>query len=130
MGMMMVPVLVTLTGLVNNVVVVVNSLNVVKVSTALDTTSSTVGIEVVNTASVIVLTGIEPVPAGAENTEMVSLGGRAEAAARGPPTMFTGPDWAMMSDGLLELAHWKMRPFLLSVKVKEVVVPCREGGGE
>src|SRR5271155_3080175 len=112
MGMMIVPVLVTLTGLVNNVVVVVNSLNVVKVSTALDTTSSTVGTEVVNTAFVIVVTGIEPVPAGAENTEMVSFGGRDETAPRGPERMFTGPDWAMMSDGLLALTHWKMSPFL------------------
>src|SRR5271170_13309 len=105
MGTIIVPVLVTLTGLVNNVDVVVNSANVVKVSTALDTTSSTVGIEVVNTAFVIVLTGIESVPAGAVNTEMVSLEGSAEVEPRGPPTMFTGPDWPMMSDALFALTH-------------------------
>jgi hypothetical protein len=112
MGTIIVPVLVTLTGLVNNVDVVVNSANVVKVSTALDTTSSTVGIVVVNTAFVIVVTGIEPVPAGAENTEMVSLEGSVESEPSDPPTIFTGPDWPMMSDALLALTHWKRRPFL------------------
>ena len=116
--MIIVPVLVTLIGLVYNVVVVVNKLNDVKLSTELDTTSSTVGIEDVNTAFVIVLTGMEPVPAGAENTEMVSLAGRDVEDPSGfcPPTMFTGPDCAITSEGLLALTHWNMKSFL---KIRE-----------
>ena len=116
MGTIMVPVLVTLTGLVNNVVVVVNTIVVVKLSTTLDTTTSTVGTKVVNNAFVIVVTGIEPVPAGAENTDRVALGGTAveDPKGLGPATMFTGPDCAMMSVELLTLTHWKMSPILLS----------------
>jgi len=113
-GMMIVPVLVTLTGLVYNVVVVVNKLTVVKLSVTLDTTSSVTGTDVEITAFVIVLIGMEPVPAGAENTDSVSLGGRdvAEPSGFSPLTMFTGPDCATTWEGFAALTHWKMMLFL------------------
>jgi len=69
MGTKILPVPVTLTRIENSVVVVVNTIWVETVTKDEETTTATVGKEVVKTASVIVVTGKDPVPAAAENIE-------------------------------------------------------------
>ena len=60
-----------MTRLENSVVVVVKTCSVEIFTTAEETTTATVGIVVVKTAFVMVVTGKDPVPAGAENTEIL-----------------------------------------------------------
>jgi len=113
----MLPVLVTLTRLEYSVVVVVKTLAVEMDTRAEETTTATVGKDVVRRAFVMVVTGNEPVRAGAAKTEILLPGGTVgnpfSAVKNGfsPPRIVNVPDSARILVGLFTVVHW-MRALL------------------
>ena len=105
------PVLVTFTRLENSVVVVVKTCWVEKDSSCEDTTTATVGKEVVKRAFVMVVTGKEFVRAGAVIREILLPGGTVRlpfAVVRkgfSPPRISKGAETAKRLDGLSTPVH-------------------------
>jgi hypothetical protein len=111
-GTRILPVLVTLTRLENSVVVVVKTLSVERETAIDETTSATVGNDVVKSALVMVVTGNEPVRAGAAKTEILlprgTVGDPFSEVTNGlsPPKMLKGPEVARIAAGLFTIVQW------------------------
>jgi hypothetical protein len=129
-GTRILPVLVTLTRLENLVVVVVNTLSVERETAIDETTSETVGNDVVRTALVMVVIGNEPVRAGAAKTEILlpsgTVGDPFSEVTNGlsPPRMLKGPELARIAVGLFTIVQWIWALFLNQRRGK--VVPHSE----
>jgi hypothetical protein len=110
-GNKILPVDVTLTRLLNSVVVVVNTAAVEILCTTEDMTVAMVGMDVVRRASVMVVTGNESVGASVEKTEMLLPRGAWTVPlidvtkGFGPPRILTGPDSARRALGLFTSVH-------------------------